>query len=80
MSDDPRDDTIDTGDPVTELAELATAPSGGFLGRVRNRIERRQVGSHLLSLSWHGTAAVFFEFLSLFFAPFESSDDKGGPS
>lgn len=76
---DRNDDVQDTGEPIAELAELAAPIPAGFMERVRRRIDRRETGSQVLSLTWYGAAAVFFEFLRFFFEPFESKD-RGGPS
>jgi len=60
-------DDVDPGAPIAALAELRVEPSMTFLTRVRHRVERRSLGSQLLSLTWYAPAVVVLEFVTLIF-------------
>jgi len=63
---EPRDlDDVEMGPPISELAEIGVPTSRGFFGRVRNSIDRRQLGSDLTDLSWNGVLSVMLEFVDL---------------
>lgn len=55
----------DESPPVAELAALGVEPSPQFLTRVRGRLERRLLTSHLLDLSVAGTLHVAVELTGL---------------
>lgn len=74
------DDLEDLGEPIGELRELDEGPSSGFLGRLRNALRRRSLGSHLASLGWSGVGAVFFEFLQMIYALFQDKPTDRGES
>lgn len=57
----------DPGEPIAALAGLRVEPSTTFLARVRHRVERRTLGSQLLSLTWYAPAVVLLEFVTLIF-------------
>ena len=58
-------DSIDTGEPIAELAELTVEAPRGFLGRLWRRIDRRKLGGAVMDFGWHGLFAVFAEFISM---------------
>ena len=69
----------ETGEPVSILGELDQEPSSGFMERIRHRIERRLLSSHVLSLTWHVPGIVIRELLELIFTFFPAKKEhKGG--
>ena len=64
---------IDTGRPITLLRELEVPPSSGFLGRVRNRIQRRQFAADVSGLVWFGPILVLLELFSGLFSALGSN-------
>lgn len=65
--DDEETDSIDTGEPVTELETLLEPPTTGFLSRLRNKIERRTLASNVVGMAWTATNNVVIEFIKLVF-------------
>jgi hypothetical protein len=65
-------DQVDAGEPIAALAELRVEPSTTFITRVRHRVERRNLGSQLLTLTWYGPAVLVLEFVSLVFGVFDA--------
>ncbi len=57
-----RDESL--GPPVTELKLLQEPPAVGFLGRIRNRINRRMLTAETLDLSLHALFKTFIEYLT----------------
>ena len=43
---------IETGEPITQLADLQLEPTSGFPGRLRKRIERRRLGAEVTRFAW----------------------------
>lgn len=62
--DEPDDDL---GEPIRQLGLLAVPPAPGFVERVRSRIERRRLGSHVVGLAWYGPILIFLELLAMLF-------------
>lgn len=81
MADDETDDLLDDlGDPIEELAEYTVTPSAGFLGRLRNTLRRRDLGSQVATLSWTGLGTVVLEFFRMIFSIVEPDDHGEGES
>lgn len=57
-------DPDDTGEPIAELAMLAETPSQGFLGRIRNSIERRMFASDAIDFSLMAMFRTFMDYLT----------------
>ncbi len=53
--------------PLAELAALEIEPSDAFLDVVHQKIDRRIVASHFLTVGWSGFAIVFMQYLKLIF-------------
>ena len=72
----------DLGEPIVELRELEEVVSGGFLGRVLSKLQRRSLVSHLATMAWTASALAFFEFLGMIFSIFDpgKSPEKEGPT
>jgi hypothetical protein len=69
----------DLGAPIDELAELRAPTSGGFLGKVRDRIDRRVLAFSLLDLTWSGLGLVLLEFVEMIVGIFGGNrTDRGG--
>ena len=66
----------DPGDPLTELRILEEEPSGRFVDRVCDGINRRQAGAHLLEMSWWGLTGLVMELLQVFFRAFLPGRDE----
>lgn len=60
--------TIDTGAPLTELADLGLTPTSSFMGRLRRSIGRRVLTSDVVDFATTSPFAVFIEFLAFFFS------------
>ena len=69
---------VDPGEPLALLAELQEEPARGFFGRIRNRIERRRLGSHVIELAWQATVVVFLELVDLLFQLFKGDQGQKG--
>ena len=69
---------VDPGEPLALLAELHEEPTRGFFGRIRDRIERRRLGSHVVELAWHATIVIFLELVDLLFQLFKGNQDQKG--
>ena len=73
--------SIDTGEPIAELAELTAEAPQGFFGRLWQRIDRRRLGGEVMDFGWHGLFAVFAEFLNMameIFRPGPAARDETG--
>ena len=72
----------DLGEPIAELMELEEVVSGGFLGRVLSKLQRRSLVGHLTTMAWTASALAFFEFLGMIFSFFDpgKSPEKEGPT
>ena len=71
----------DLGEPIRQLSLLSIEPTRGFLDRVRARIERRRLGSHIVGLAWYAPILVFLEFVTMLVAIFRTgtpTEDKEG--
>ena len=62
--------SIDTGQPIAQLADLEVTPTAGFLGSLKRRIERRQTAGELSGLFYYGPILVVVEFLQSWFEAF----------
>ncbi len=60
-------DDIDTGEPISLLAQFDQEPERGFLRRLRQRIDRQALTSQLVELGWRGPVLVFLEWLGALF-------------
>jgi hypothetical protein len=60
--------TIDTGAPLTELADLGLTPTPSFMERIRRKIGRRVLTADVVDFATTSPFAVFIEFLSFFFS------------
>ena len=65
------DEDVDTGEPITMLLDLAEDPVPGFVGRIRNSLQRRLLASQLADLSWFTPVLVLLEYLKVIFGVFE---------
>ena len=64
---DERTNDVELGEPIAELADLHADVRPGFVGRVRRRIDRRELTGQLLGLTWSAPAAILLEFLGMVF-------------
>lgn len=58
-------ETIDTGEPIAELARLREEPTSGFLQRIRRSIHRRLSIAEALDFSLMALFQTFFEYVTL---------------
>jgi len=89
VTDDPRDpgagppgndEEVDTGQPIGMLSDLEHPARPGFMGRVRNRIERRSLTGQFATFSWYLPKVVLLEFVEMLFAFFGPSQRPKGDS
>lgn len=66
MNDEDTNDA-ETGEPIAELADLGAEVRSGFVGRVRRRIDRRELTGQLLGFSWTAPFTILIEFLGMIF-------------
>ena len=72
-------DDTDLGEPIEELRLLEELPSVSFVARLRNSLQRRALGSQMVTLSWTGLATVMLEFFRMMFSAIEPDQrDEGG--
>jgi hypothetical protein len=74
MNDTPRNQDIDTGEPIAELAELEVTPRFGFFDRLRNAIDRRLLGVECVDVSKNALATMFCEFWTMIMSLFAPAD------
>lgn len=69
----------DAGDePIAALAAFVEPVERGFLGRLRNRIHRRELAGEVVRLGWYAPVAVFMEFVTMIFGLLSAgADDRG---
>jgi hypothetical protein len=72
------DDDDETGEPIAILAGLQQDPSPNFLGRIRNKINRRATVSSMVAIGWHLPKLILIEFLDLIFHAFGSNNPHKG--
>lgn len=60
--------TIDTGAPLTELADLGLTPTPSFMGRIRRKIGRRVLTADVVDFATTSPFTLFMEFLAFFFS------------
>ena len=70
----------EAGEPVSILEELDQETSPRFLERVRHRIDRRVLSSHVMSLTWQVPMVVVLELLKFIFDFIPSNKEQGGGS
>lgn len=58
-------DDVDPGEPIAVLAGYEQGASGGFLTRIRRRIQRRTTASQLALFWWEVPSLVLVEFLRI---------------
>lgn len=76
--DGPRPDGGDEGDePIAALAAFAEPVEAGFLGRLRNRIHRRELAGEVVRLGWYAPFAVLMEFVNMIFGLLSAGTDDG---
>lgn len=75
-----RQDDADPGEPIAALSGLRHEARPGFLDRVRLKIQRRHLASHVVDLAWSGPTLVFIQFLEMIFSAFGSKDARPGGS
>ena len=83
MATDDRDDggsggEIELGEPIVELRALRADTSDEFTGRVRRRIERKEVTNHFLWVVWQLPVTVLLEFMGMVFGLVNSDRGNGG--
>ena len=72
-------DDLDPGGPIEELAALRAPVREGFVGRVRERIDRRVLAFSVFDMTWSGLGTVFLELLNVIFGIFGARKaDPGG--
>ena len=64
MDEERRDDQIDPGEPLAELASLREEPGDGFLGRIRRSIDRRVFVSDTADFSLRVLLKTMFDYLT----------------
>jgi hypothetical protein len=72
-------DDIETGLPITELAELKEQPTDGFLARIRTGINRRLFAADTLDFSLMVFFRTMMEYLSATIQAFSGLGRQGGP-
>ena len=75
---DHREDDIDTGEPIAELAALREDPESGFLNRIRNSIQRRMFASDAMEFSFQALFGTFFEYLGMMFSTLGGGNQAKG--
>ena len=73
-------DLEDLGEPIEELRALEEIPSAGFVSRLLNALQRRDLSSQIATLGWTGLGTVFVEFLRMLYSIFDSNPRDGGSS
>jgi hypothetical protein len=74
-------DDGDVGEPIAEIASLDVQPAPGFRARVRNRIQRRILGTQVVDFGWSTPRLLLLEFLEMLFRVFRGQGaDKGDSS
>jgi len=68
----------DDDKPLAELRDIEVPVSGGFVVRLRAKIERRDATNSVLTLFWHVPLMVFMEFLAMVFELFGPNESNGG--
>ena len=61
----PGGDEVDAGEPIEVLGALERPASGGFIARLRRRIERRKLTSEVVSVGWHLPGIILLEFWNM---------------
>lgn len=75
MNDERRDDDIETGEPLAELASLREEPDEGFLPRVRRSIDRRLLVADTTDFSFRVLLKTMFDYLTAALDALQSSRD-----
>ena len=65
-------------EPIVELRDLRADTSEDFTGRLRRRIERKEVTNHFLWVMWHLPVTVLLEFMGIAFGLVNSDRGDGG--
>lgn len=73
-SPDPED--LELGEPVGELRLLAESATPGFLGRIRNSINRRLLAAEAVDFSFTALFQTFFEYLKAMIEAFDFHGDR----
>lgn len=63
---------------ISELRDLEEEPAPGFFRRVQRSVERRQLASESVDLSWNAVRVLVLEVLDLIFHLFDSRRDNEG--
>ena len=71
-------DDVDPGEPVELLAELRQTPPLGFLGGIRQRIQRRNLVADAAEFSWSGLSFIVLQFLTMVLEVFQPTDRTEG--
>ncbi len=70
--------TGQTDGPIEELRGLEEQPADDFFGRVQRSVERRQLASDTLDLSWTVVQVMVLEALEVIFHAFGRKRNKEG--
>ena len=77
---DPNEESTDTGTPIEVLRDFEVAPSTGFFGRLRKKIDRKVTTGSFLSLGWDAPRQVLVEFIEFLFHWFEPVNSRREPT
>jgi hypothetical protein len=72
-----RDDVPVNDDSIALLATFAEPAPAGFLGRLRNRIHRRELAGEVARLGWYAPFAIFMEYVNMIFGLLSGVDEAG---
>jgi hypothetical protein len=68
----------ETGEPIAELAQLRETPSGTFLSRIRNSIQRRIFAADAIDFSFMIFFRTIFDYLMLGLQSVAGSEPRKG--
>ena len=69
-----RDDEVDTGEAIAELASLRESPAQGFGDRIRNSIQRRMFAADTADFSLRVFLQTMFDYMTAAFDAFRGPE------